>query len=88
MSNEQTMEVEVLYASSKIQKLIQLTLSVGSSVNDAILKSKILESFPEIDLSTNKVGIFGKVVKSPENYILETGARVEIYRPLLKVEKE
>ena len=37
--------------------------------------------FPHIDLTVQKVGIFGKVVK-PEA-ALRPGDRVEIYRPII-----
>ena len=49
-------------------------------------KSKIIEQFPEIDLTVNKVGVFGKLAS------LETALRhmdrVEIYRALIADPKE
>jgi hypothetical protein len=41
-----------------------------------------LEKCPEIDLSVNKLGIFAKLVKN--DYILQEGDRVEVYRALPK----
>ena len=45
-----------------------------------------MKRFPEIDLAVNKIGVFGKVVKLDR--VLETGDRVEIYRPLIADPKE
>ena len=40
----------------------------------------MLNQFPDIDLKTQKVGIFGRIAKL--NKVLEDGDRVEIYRPI------
>jgi putative ubiquitin-RnfH superfamily antitoxin RatB of RatAB toxin-antitoxin module len=45
--------------------------------------SGILELFPEIDLNSADLGIFGKIVREPEKQEVLEGDRVEIYRPLL-----
>ena len=44
------------------------------------------QRFPEIDLTINKVGVFGRLCKLDQ--VLKTGDRVEIYRPLLVDPKE
>ena len=49
-------------------------------VIDAIKKSSILLYFPEINLSKNKVGIYGKLVEL--DHIVKNNDRIEIYRPL------
>jgi putative ubiquitin-RnfH superfamily antitoxin RatB of RatAB toxin-antitoxin module len=49
-------------------------------VSDAINHSGILKSFPTIDLETQKVGVFGRLVKLDAP--LRPGDRVEIYRPI------
>ena len=51
-----------------------------STVQGAIEKSGILSMFPTIDLSAQKVGVFGRVVKL--DAVLKPGDRVEIYRPI------
>jgi putative ubiquitin-RnfH superfamily antitoxin RatB of RatAB toxin-antitoxin module len=57
-----------------------VNLPDGSKVQDAIDRSSVLRQSPGIDLATQRVGVFSKVVglDSP----LEDGDRVEIYRPL------
>jgi putative ubiquitin-RnfH superfamily antitoxin RatB of RatAB toxin-antitoxin module len=80
------MRIEVAYAEPQEQFLLALEVEEGTSALDAILQSKVLERFPNIDLARNAIGIFGKVCK-PEQ-ILRPGDRVEIYRPLATDPKE
>ena len=75
------LRIEVAYALAERQVLIPLHLPPHSTVEEAILRSKIVEQFPEIDLSSAKVGIFGKLSKLTA--VLRDGDRIEIYRPLL-----
>ena len=73
--------VEVVYALAHKQELVRVTLAAGSTVEQAIERSGILEKHPEIDLLKNKLGVFAKLVK-PES-TLRNRDRVEIYRPLI-----
>lgn len=79
-------QVEVAYANPHRQINIALMLDVGAVVRDAIQEAGILAEFPEIDLATNKVGIFGKIATL--DTILQAGDRVEIYRELVCDPKE
>lgn len=72
--------VEVAYANPAQQLIIPVHIDEGSTAEQAIRRSGILEKFPEIDLALNKVGVFGKIL--PLTTILQAGDRVEIYRPL------
>ncbi|PKD40647.1 RnfH family protein [Methylomonas sp. LW13] len=72
--------VEVAYATPERQLLIPISLAANSTVELAIEASGILREFPEIDLSQQKVGIFGVVCNLDKNLSAED--RVEIYRPL------
>jgi putative ubiquitin-RnfH superfamily antitoxin RatB of RatAB toxin-antitoxin module len=78
--------VEVIYALPDQQPLLRVQLAEGASVKDAIHESGVLEAFPEIDLTRNKVGIFSKLVKLDEP--VRDKDRVEIYRPLIADPKE
>ncbi|MES2204926.1 MAG: RnfH family protein [Pseudomonadota bacterium] len=75
------MKVECLYASEKEQYLIALSLQEGITIEEVIRASGVLENFPELELSSLNVGIFGqkKLLTDP----VYEGDRVEIYRPLL-----
>ncbi|WP_394808694.1 RnfH family protein [Nitrosomonas sp.] len=80
------LQVEIVYALSHIQILEKLNVSAGCTVEQAIKYSGILDQFPEIDLTKNKLGIFGRFVQ-PESR-LSPCDRVEIYRPLIIDPKE
>jgi putative ubiquitin-RnfH superfamily antitoxin RatB of RatAB toxin-antitoxin module len=79
-------EVEVAYARPDEQVILTVPLGAGACIQDAIEASGILARFPEIDLAQNAVGVFGKVKRLDTP--LQTGDRVEIYRPLLADPKE
>ncbi len=81
-------QVEVAYARPDEQLIIPLTVTAGTTVYDAAVKSGIAERFPEIELASVKMGIFGKTVPKPQDRVLENGERVEIYRPLIADPKE
>lgn len=74
------MNIRVAYAGEWSFVWRKLDVPEGTTVRDAIDRSGLLVEFPEIDLSTQKVGIYGKVAKL--DAVLEEGARVEIYRPI------
>lgn len=84
MSGE--IRVEVVYALPARQRLRRLTLPAGSTVREAIERSGLLEECPEIDLTQNKVGVFGKIARLDAP--LREHDRVEIYRPLIADPKE
>ncbi len=75
------MKVGVCYADSDRQLWLRMEVPDESSVEDAIRHSGILQRFPEIDLTQQKVGIFGKLVKLDAP--LKEGDRIEIYRPII-----
>lgn len=84
--HERTIKVEVVYALPDNQVMLQLSLPAGTTARQAVELSGIISLFPEIDLSQNKLGIFGKLVQS--DTILRHLDRVEIYRPLIVDPKE
>lgn len=78
--------VEVAYATPQRQKILCIEIPENSTLKQAIECSGILALFPEIDVNTQKVGIFGKQRKLSGR--VQAGDRVEIYRPLLMDPKE
>ena len=78
--------VEVSYALPKKQIIIPVLVPKDISVKEAIKLSGILEKFREIDLDSNKVGIFGKLTTLDKS--LRDRDRIEIYRPLIADPKE
>ncbi len=73
--------IEVAWATPHTQYVIGLRVSAGTTVEQAIRRSGLLERFPEINLAKHGVGIFGELVGLDDP--LRDGDRVEIYRPLL-----
>ena len=78
--------VEVAYAIPEEQVIITIKVPTIFNVQQAIEKSGIQKKFPCIDLSKNKVGIFGK--KTTLGHLLKDRDRIEIYRPLILDPKE
>jgi putative ubiquitin-RnfH superfamily antitoxin RatB of RatAB toxin-antitoxin module len=73
--------VEVAYARPDVQRIVQLRVPEGTTLQEALERSAITEHFPEIDLASAAVGVFGKVEKKRDR-VLREWDRVEIYRPL------
>lgn len=86
MENAEKISVEVAYALPDRQVLLALDVAANASIETVIRASGILEQFPEIDLASNKVGVFGKLGKLTDT--LHPGDRVEIYRTLIADPKE
>jgi len=81
-----TINVEVIYALPQRQDLVRLKLPVGSTLQQAVHSSGLLEKYPEIDLAKSKFGLYGKLSKLDS--VLRERDRVEIYRPLIADPKE
>ncbi len=74
------MNVGVCYAEADRQLWMRLEVPDGSDIEKIIELSGVLQQYPEIDLNTQKVGIFGKLAKL--NTEVNEGDRVEIYRKI------
>ena len=86
MDTDNAINIEVAYALPDEQVILSIEVATECIVEDAIRRSGILERFPQIDLSTDKVGIFGKMCKL--NASLRDTDRIEIYRKLIADPKE
>ncbi|WP_100638148.1 RnfH family protein [Marinobacter salexigens] len=76
------LRVEVAYARPDKQQIVPVQVPEGSTAIDAVKLSGITGIFPEIDVDSIDMGIFGKVIKKPAEHQLREGDRVELYRPL------
>jgi uncharacterized protein len=74
------MNVGVCYAQADRQIWLRLEVPEGSTIVEAIELSGVLTQYPEIDLESQKVGIFGKLAKLDAP--VKEGDRVEIYRKI------
>jgi len=79
-------DFEVVYALPDSQTLISKFAPAGTTVAEGIQISGVLDKHPEIDLTVNKLGIFGKLTKA--DFVLRDKDRIEIYRPLIADPKE
>ena len=78
--------IEVAYALPKKQLIIPIKVKPGTTAQEAIQLSGITKKFPEIDLSVNQIGIFGKLTQL--DHVMRERDRIEIYRPLIADPKE
>lgn len=85
---DKTLVVEVAYALPHKQKILSVTVPEGTTAWEAVQQSGIDQHFPELDLPTLSLGIFGKALAKPQERVLLSGERVEIYRPLIVDPKE
>lgn len=77
--------VEVAFALPLKQRIVALEVPQGTTASEAVLKADLPGLFPEVaaevfDQAT--LGVFGKALKAPSQYVLCDGERVEVYRPL------
>lgn len=93
MADIDLITVEVAYALPDRQTILELLVEPGTTAFQAAERSGIVRSYPEINLDTAKMGIFGqalgtKGLKPPREHVMRAGDRVEIYRPLQADPKE
>ena len=80
VSAEQSIAVEVVFACPDRQELVSLELSAGSTANEAVAASGLIESFADEDISSAPLAIWGRPVSAAT--VLKAGDRVEVLRPL------
>ncbi len=74
------MQIGVTYSEPGQQIWLNIEVPDSATVREAVERSGILKQFPHIDLDTQKVGIFGRLVKP--DAALRAGDRIEIYRAI------
>ncbi|MDF1587918.1 MAG: RnfH family protein [Gammaproteobacteria bacterium] len=86
METTKHITIEVAYALPTEQVILSLEVPEDCTVEDAIKRCGILEQFTQIDIATDKVGIFGKMCKLDAT--MHDKDRIEIYRKLIADPKE
>jgi putative ubiquitin-RnfH superfamily antitoxin RatB of RatAB toxin-antitoxin module len=64
MANELSrsiIQVQVCYALADKVYLQDVSMPAASTIQNAIISSEVLQHYPEIELATARVGIFGKL---------------------------
>jgi putative ubiquitin-RnfH superfamily antitoxin RatB of RatAB toxin-antitoxin module len=75
------LQVQLCYATAVSELLRDLTVEEGTTIEQAIVQSGLLDAVPGIDLALQPVGLFGK--KRPLDTVLRERDRIEIYRALV-----
>ena len=80
------LQVYVVYATAQQEFIQPMRVAPGTTIGQAIEGSGVLARFPDINLVTQPVGIYGK--KKTLDTALRERDRVEIYRPLVADPKD
>ena len=83
---DDALQVVVCYASARAEFLRSMKVAPGTTIGQAIEMSGVLEAYPDINLSTQPVGIYAK--KKSLDTVLRERDRIEIYRPLVADPKD
>ena len=75
------MQIGVAYSEPGQQIWLNIEVPDDATEREAIDRSGILKQLPHVDLASQKVGVFGRLVKL--DAALKPGDRVEIYRPII-----
>lgn len=82
----EAVQVYVCYANARQEWVRPMQVPPGTTIGEAIEQSGVLQDFPDINLTTQPVGIYAK--KKPLDTVLRERDRIEIYRPLVADPKD
>ncbi len=90
---KELISIEVAFALPDRQKIQSIQVARGTTALDAAKQSGIQSHFPDLDLGSSAMGIFGnelgtRGLSAPDEYLVRQGDRIEIYRPLIADPKE
>lgn len=74
-------KVEVVFALPETATSLSVDVAEGSTAEQVVLQSGIVDKCPEINLSNLSLGIWNRTVKNHQ--VVKEGDRIEIYRPLI-----
>ncbi len=75
------MQISIAFAGERHKIWRNLEVADGTTIEQAIEQSGLLADCPEIDLTSQSVGVFSKL--SELSATLKEGDRVEIYRDII-----
>lgn len=90
---KELISIEVAYALPDRQKILPLQVAQGTTALAAVEQSGIQSHFPDLDVKSSEMGIFGNQLGTrglavPGEYEVREGDRIELYRGLLIDPKE
>jgi putative ubiquitin-RnfH superfamily antitoxin RatB of RatAB toxin-antitoxin module len=80
------LSIEIAYALPAEQQLVACDVPMGTTARQALAICGIQASFPALDIEHCPLGVFGREVA--DDYQLQAGDRLEIYRPLINDPRE
>lgn len=80
MAGLETIRVEVVFGVPERQDLVTVEIAAHASCADAIARSGVVASFPDIDLASLPIAVWGRPASATDE--VKEGDRVEILRPL------
>jgi putative ubiquitin-RnfH superfamily antitoxin RatB of RatAB toxin-antitoxin module len=83
---DEMLQVYVCYATARDEFLHPMKVAPGTTIGQAIEMSGVLEAYPDINLTTQPVGVYAR--KKTLDTILRERDRIEIYRPLVADPKD
>lgn len=78
--------VEIVFALPTKATTLTVDVVQGTTAEQAVIQSGIIEKCPEIDPTALTLGVWNRTVKA--YYELKDGDRIEIYRPLIADPKD
>ncbi len=73
--------IEVAYADECRQVIVSVEVPEGTTLTGALVLSGIADLLTDVDVEAASKGVWGQ--KRPDDWRLEEGDRIEIYRPLV-----
>ncbi|MEM7279195.1 MAG: RnfH family protein [Pseudomonadota bacterium] len=78
--------IEVAYATPALQKVMAIKVAPRCKARDAVAASGLKRYFPELDYTAVSLGVWGRPID--DEYLLQPGDRLELYRPLAEDPRE
>jgi putative ubiquitin-RnfH superfamily antitoxin RatB of RatAB toxin-antitoxin module len=78
--------IQVCYASATLQFLRALQVAPGTTIEQAVAQSGVLQEVPALNMAQLQAGIYAK--KKPLDTILREHDRIELYRALIADPKQ
>ena len=77
----QPLQISVVYAEAKRQVVLDMEVPAETTAREAAQLSRMPDFFSELDTTTAALGVYGEHVS--DDYILQSGDRLEFYRDLV-----
>ncbi len=76
--------VEVIYAQCDVVSRCSLKVSCHSTAWDVVQQSGFLMLHEKRSSDPISIGVYGKKIMNPDKYLVQSGDRIELYRPIIR----